>query len=74
MQNIENKQFMPSINNDQLFGGQEVQENSPMIQLGGLISITYLAGTLDKEEEMRFKKIVYRASRGKALTYFKDVS
>jgi hypothetical protein len=32
-----------------------------------------LAGTIDKEDEMRFKKIVYRATRGKALTYFKDM-
>lgn len=41
--------------------------------LGALVSISYLAGTIEKTEEMRFKKIVYRATRGKALTYFKDM-
>jgi hypothetical protein len=32
-----------------------------------------LAGTIEREESMRFKKMVYRATRGKALTYFKDL-
>jgi hypothetical protein len=39
----------------------------------GLISISYLAGTIDKSEIMRFKKIIYRTTRGKALSYFNDL-
>jgi V-type H+-transporting ATPase subunit a len=39
----------------------------------GMIAITYLAGTINKDEIMRFKKMVYRATRGKALTYFNDM-
>ncbi len=38
-----------------------------------MIAISYLAGTINKEEIMRFKKMVYRATRGKALTYFNDL-
>ena len=38
-----------------------------------MISINYLAGTIGKEEMLRFKKMVFRATRGKALTYFRDL-
>jgi V-type H+-transporting ATPase subunit a len=41
--------------------------------LAGLVAISYLAGTIDKEEQYRFKKMVYRATRGKALTHFADI-
>lgn len=36
------------------------------------INISYLAGSIHKDEQMRFKKMVFRATRGKALTYFRD--
>jgi len=38
-----------------------------------MIAISYLAGTIDKSEMLRFKKMVFRATRGKALTYFRDL-
>jgi V-type H+-transporting ATPase subunit a len=38
-----------------------------------MIAISYLAGTISKEEMLRFKKMVFRATRGKALTHFKDL-
>lgn len=41
--------------------------------MSGMISISYLAGTINKSEIMRFKKILYRTTRGKALTYFNDL-
>lgn len=41
---------------------------------GGLISISYMAGSILKDELMRFKRMVFRATRGKALTYFEDLS
>jgi len=40
----------------------------------GSVAISYLAGTINKDEIMRFKKMVYRATRGKALTYFQDMA
>lgn len=52
------------------------QEATPMLQgipHTGMIAISYLAGTINKDEIMRFKKMVYRATRGKALTYFNDM-
>jgi V-type H+-transporting ATPase subunit a len=39
-----------------------------------MVSISYMAGSIAKEEMMRFKKLVFRATRGKALTYFEDLS
>lgn len=38
-----------------------------------MIAISYLAGTISKDEMLRFKKMVFRATRGKALTYFRDL-
>lgn len=43
------------------------------IPSSGMIAISYMAGTISKTEVMRFKKIVYRTTRGKALTYFNDL-
>ena len=40
------------------------------MQASGLVQINYLAGTIDKEEQMRLKKMVYRATRGKAYVEF----
>jgi hypothetical protein len=45
-----------------------------LLPSAGSVSISYLAGTISKEEIMRFKKMVYRATRGKALTYFQDMA
>ena len=39
-----------------------------------MVSISYMAGTIVKEEMMKFKRMVFRATRGKALTYFEDLS
>ena len=38
-----------------------------------MVAISYLAGTIGKEETFRFKKLVFRATRGKAYTYFRDL-
>lgn len=38
------------------------------------VSISYIAGTLEKEDVMRFRKLLYRATRGKALSHFENVS
>jgi hypothetical protein len=32
-----------------------------------------LAGTVDVEDKDRMKKLLFRATRGKALTYFRDI-
>jgi len=41
-----------------------------LLPSSGQVAISYLAGTINTDEIMRFKKMVYRATRGKALTYF----
>ena len=36
------------------------------------VFITHIAGTIDSDEKERLKKLLFRATRGKALTYFSD--
>jgi len=52
------------------------EQKVPLISsnLPGMVSISYMAGSIIKEEMMRFKRMVFRATRGKALTYFEDLS
>ena len=53
------------------------EQKEPLIaaaNLPGMVSISYMAGSIPKDEMMRFKKLVFRATRGKALTYFEDLS
>jgi hypothetical protein len=36
------------------------------------IRITHIAGTIEVSEKDRLKKLLFRATRGKALTFFQD--
>lgn len=36
------------------------------------VNISHIAGTIELEEQPRLKKLIFRATRGKALTYFKE--
>ena len=38
-----------------------------------MVAISYMAGTIAKDEALRFKKMIFRATRGKALSYFRDL-
>ena len=38
----------------------------------GIIKVSNIIGTIDMIEKERFKKLVFRATRGNALTHFKD--
>lgn len=62
----------PATNKDQL-----KEERVPLIAervvLPGMISIRYMAGTILKEDELKFKRMIFRASRGRALSYFRDL-
>mmetsp|Transcript_14559 Transcript_14559/g.14190 ORF Transcript_14559/g.14190 Transcript_14559/m.14190 type:complete len:116 (+) Transcript_14559:387-734(+) len=40
--------------------------------MDGGVSIAYVAGTIEMEEKERLKKLVFRVTRGKALTYFRE--
>jgi hypothetical protein len=37
------------------------------------VFITHVAGTIETDEKERLKKLLFRATRGKALTYFNDI-
>ena len=45
-------------------------EKIPLIVEGGDISIAHIAGTIEQDERPRLKKLLFRATRGKALTHF----
>ena len=36
------------------------------------VAISQIAGTIESEEKARLKKLIFRATRGKALTFFYD--
>jgi hypothetical protein len=36
------------------------------------VLITHIAGTIEIDEKSRLKKLLFRATRGKALTFFQD--
>ena len=38
------------------------------------VAISQIAGTIEGEEKDRLKKLIFRATRGKALTFFYDFS
>lgn len=53
------------------------EERVPLIAekvaIPGMISISYMAGTVQKEDELKFKRMIFRATRGRALSYFHDL-
>lgn len=66
-----NLQQRVSLNDDEMAAG------APLLNGGvGLdeqsVFITHIAGTIDTDEKERLKKLLFRATRGKALTYFND--
>ena len=36
------------------------------------VSITYIAGTINKTEKQMFERLIYRASRGRVLVHFDE--
>ncbi len=53
-------------------------KHEPLLQnaagLEGMgVSITHIAGTIETDEKARLKKLLFRATRGKALTYFQEI-
>jgi hypothetical protein len=50
-----------------------MSEKVPLMEAaGGDISIAHIAGTIEVDEKARLKKLLFRATRGKALTFFQD--
>lgn len=50
---------------------EEENKTSGDPMIGG-VQVGSIAGTLDQNELLRFKKLIFRATRGNALTYFKN--
>ncbi len=50
----------------------EGRTSTPLMAESAGIAVGHIAGTIAKEEEYRFKKLIFRATRGNALTYFDD--
>lgn len=60
------------VNNSGAEASLNSDENAnPLIENQG-IAVGHIAGTINKDEEFRFKKLIFRATRGNALTYFDD--
>lgn len=51
-------------------GRKEEQEEAMLpVSMGG-IAVGHIAGTINSDETLRFKKLIFRATRGNALCYF----
>jgi hypothetical protein len=50
----------------------EDERLQPLLLMDG-VSITQVAGTIDCDEKARLKRLLFRATRGKALPYFQDI-
>ena len=49
-----------------------MSEKIPLMAEAGDIMIAHVAGTIEVDERPRLKKLLFRATRGKALTFFED--
>ena len=47
-------------------------EKAPLLENSDNVFISHIAGTIEVDEKARLKKLLFRATRGKALTFFKD--
>lgn len=45
-------------------------ERAPLLDNGDNVFIAHIAGTIEVDEKPRLKKLLFRATRGKALTFF----
>jgi len=65
------QRMMPVIGNAAPARARNVDQETvePLMQEGG-ISITFVAGTIKDGEQDRMKKLLFRVTRGKALTHF----
>ena len=54
-------------------GGRKSLNQSRLESSYREISLVYMAGTINKEDIIRFKRLLFRASRGKVLSYFEDM-
>lgn len=63
--NEENPSFSTGIN-------QEGERKAPLMESIGAKFIN-ISGTINTDEVMRFRKLVFRATRGNALVYFSDI-
>lgn len=65
-----------SINKDSVSNVNLDEENdaagAPLIH-GDDVRVAYMAGTIFKAEQLRFKKMIFRATRGNALCDFEDL-
>jgi hypothetical protein len=48
------------------------EEKTPLIPDAMEVNIAQVAGTIEADEKPRLKKLIFRATRGKALTFFQD--
>lgn len=48
-----------------------MEVNQPLVD-GSEIAFVHVAGTIDQVDKEKFKKLIFRATRGLALTYLVD--
>jgi len=46
--------------------------DAPLLGGGNGVNISFIAGTINNDENMRMARMLFRATRGKALTHFSE--
>lgn len=69
----DNPNYLWSINKDRQSERPDLAEDkTPLMENVLEVNIAQVAGTIEADEKPRLKKLIFRATRGKALTFFSD--
>ena len=60
-----------SINGEHDEEGKE--KEVPLVAGAGGVALSNISGTINTDEVLRFRKLIFRATRGNALVYFSDI-
>lgn len=60
----------PSINLDD---DDSTRAKDPLIMAGNEVALGHIAGTIHTDEQLRFKKLIFRATKGKAYVRFSEL-
>jgi hypothetical protein len=67
---VEIDEEVKSNSNHVSINGAHSMEREPLLLDGDNVMIANIAGTIEVDEKPRLKKLLFRATRGKALTFF----
>ncbi len=52
---------------------EQANREAPLVAGSGGVALSNISGTINTDEVLRFRKLIFRATRGNALVYFSDI-